>query len=615
MFIALGIAALIVIAVIYVEAPAVLTKTSTTSTGPPSYDSLTEYGDVFGCGCSSDPGLPPANASLLAESAYNSYPYQATPFVAGGISRQVGLGGIAYLGNVGNFEMYAVNIETQLEVYSAPMPNAPSNQIPSVAPYFHVEATRTIGGQPEVWATTPWDGVYGFLSVGAVNANYGFNETVPAKGQDGNVGTYSWAAPNLAIDEPRSILVTGPSVNTTGIPGRGLIEGWKLGTKNVTLSFASTSFKVESATQQWLTYLSPPQDGSNPGWELAQVNSIPHVWEFNGPSAVDLRTLPTSTVQSLLSNDWTAQSGNAVYSSGPDSNSSWVSDTATDTTYIVTSPPQTVSMNSAFNGPALFSSSIIALQTTTGNILWTFQLTPHDVWGWGCKGNIALVQATIGGTSQQVIAKQCENGYLFLLNPTTGALLYSGQMPGVSRVSGATIPNIMNQTQMKETLASITGASNSTRPVEVNNANISYDSNNKLLIGALDPRSSSLGSQTPLGNNWNSTAFAFDLSKLTFAWQAPVANQQFSFIMVASGIAYMGTIQGEIYVASTVTGSQLADIHAVQTITSILVMAGEHGQSGLVVAGRSEISKEVVETELFTPGGVGIAGSGVPTFG
>lgn len=610
MFIALGVAALIVISVIYYEAPAVLHPGASSTSGPPTYDSPTEYGDVFNCACSASPGIPPENASVLAESAYNSYPYQATPFVVGGISRQVGLGGVSYLANVGNYQIYAINIETQLAVYDVSIPNAPLTQLPEVTPYFHLEATRTIGGVPEVWLTTPWDGVYGFLSVGAVNANYGFNETIPAVGQDGNIGTYSYAAPNLAIDEPRSILVTGPSVNTTGIPGRGVVEGWKLGTKNATLAFGSTSFTVKSATELWQTYISPPQDSSASAWEIQQIGGMQHAWVFNGTGAVDLKTLSSSALQSVLANDWTPTSGSAVFSSGAESNSSWIADTANDVTYIATSAPQTSQPGSSFNGPALFSSSIIALKTTTGSLLWSFQFTPHDVWGWGCRGNIAMVDATVNGKTQQAIAKQCDNGYLYLLDPTTGALLYSSQVPGVARVDSAGIPNIMSPAQMQESYASLVSNSTAT-PIETNDANISYDASNKLLISAVDPLSASLGSPTR-STNTNSTAYAFDLSTLAFSWQAPIHNQQFSFIAIAAGVVYMGTYQGEILVASTVTGSLLQDIHAVQTVTSIMIMNGQHGQTGLVIAGHSVSSKYVVETELFTPYGASIAGPQTP---
>ena len=602
--IALGVAAIIILAAAYYEVPALLNRTSSASSSPTSsLDYPTEYGNTSNWAWSADTGLSAANASLLALKGYNSFPVQTTPFLAGGDSRQVALGGISYVANVGNYELYAMNIETQSEIYDVSLPNSPVTPLPFVLPFFHIGTTSALGSGPVVWVSTPWDGIYGFPSIQATKADYAFNVTAPQKGQDGNVGTYSWAAPNFAIDEQRQMVVAGLSVNTTGIPGRGFVEGLKLGNQNATLKFSGNSYLAKTATTAWgPLYLSPPQDGTDPGWELAQVNSIPHVWEFNGTSALDLRTLTAGALQAMLSNDWTAQSGRAVFSSGPESNSSWIADPSTDTTYIATSAPQSVSLNSSFNGPALFGSSIIALDTSNGSIRWTFQVTPHDVWGWGCKGNIAMVPATIGGAQEQVIAKQCENGYLFLLNPTTGHLLYSGQEPGVSRATGAQIPNVQNSQEMQTSLASLTGDGPTQVPTLAYGTNIAYDPVNHLLLGAVGRYASPLGAQTP-ASKWNSTAYGFNLANLALSWQAPVPNQDISYVGIADGVAYLATYQGEIYVVNALDGSQLKDIHADMTVTSLLVTNDVHGHPALAVSGYTIQTKQQTLSETFTPSG------------
>jgi len=596
--IAVGVLLIIALAAVYYEAPKVFTtSTSTSSSSAVAQGYTTEYGNADNWAWSANTGIPASNASVLSLNVYNSLPLQETPFLSGGAGRQVALSGISYVANVGNWEFYSWNIETQNEVYDVALPNAPNASLPYILPFFHMDITTQIGGAPNVWVSTPWHGIYAYGAASS-KVDYAFNATVPVQG---NRGTYSGAAPNFAIDETKQMIVTGLMVNTTGVPGRGYVEGWKIGGQNVTLSGATKP--TQTAIPTWTTYLSPPQDGTDPGWELTQVNSIPHVWEFNGTSAVDLRTLPASTLQSILANDWKATSGNTVFSAGPESNSSWIADPSTDTTYIATSAPQPVSLSNSFTGPALFSSSIMALDTNNGSIRWTFQVTPHDVWGWGCKGNIAMLPATIGGTQEQVIAKQCENGYLYLLNPSTGALLYSGQTPGVVRASGAQIPNVQSQSEMQSSLASLTGASPTQQPIVVYGTNIAYDPDNGLLLGASGRYSSPLGSQAAVAK-WNSTAYAFDLTHLTVAWKGPVPNEDFSYIGISNGVAYMATYQGDLYVVNTQTGSQLKDIHAALAVTSLFVTSGLHGHPGLVVLGNSIETKQLIETELFTPSGL-----------
>jgi hypothetical protein len=596
------VAALILVAAAYYEVPALLNRQSSAGS---SLNYTTEYGNADNWAWSADRAIPPSNASVLAVKGYNSFPIQATPFLAGGGSRQVALAGISYVANVGDYELFAMNIETQNQIYDVVLPNSPLNQLPFILPFFHITTTSQIGGAPHVWVSTPWEGVYAFPATGATRADYAFNATGLQKGQAGNVGTYSWAGPEFAIDESRQLAVVGLNVNTTGVPGRGFVEGFKIGNQTATLKFGGgTTFSVKTASPAWTTFLSPPQDGSNPSWELAQASSIPHVWEFDGSSALDLRTLPAATLKTILSADWTAQQGKQVFSSGPEANSSWIADPATDTTFIATSAPEPVSLNSSFDGPALFSSSIMALNTDNGSIRWTFQVTPHDVWGWGCKGNIAMVPATVAGAQKQVIAKQCENGYIFLLDPATGALLYSGQVPGMVRASGAKIPNIQDQQAMQSSLGSLTGASPSLSPRIAYGTNIAYDPDNGLLLGAVGRYSTALGAQAALGPRWNSTAFAFDLTKLSYAWQGPVLDHDFSYIGISNGVAYLATYQGDIYVASTQTGSQLKDIFAAEAVTSLLVTNGVHGHPGLVTVGNSIQTKQQIQMELFTPSGL-----------
>lgn len=617
MLIAILIAAMIAIAAAYVLAPYAFktstsgsSSTTTTSANVEAY--LNEYGNADNWAWSPDTGIPSSNASVLAEAAFNTYPVQTSPFLAGGGSLQVGLSGYSYIGNIGNYELYGMNIETQNEIYDVAIPNSPITPYPYLTPFFHIQATTSIGTLPEVWLSTPWAGIYGFQYVDATNANYGWNMTVPGSPQDlaGPSEGYSRAAPNFIIDQTRDIMVAGPEVNATGTPGRGFVEGWKIGSPtNVTLEFGQTVVNVTSATNVWTDWLSPPQNGGSgagASWDQQEIASIPYVWEFNGTGAVNLHTLPSSTLSSIISDDWAATPSSAVFSTGAESNSSWIADSSNGMTYIVTSPPETVSLSSSFTGPALLSSSIIGLDTVNGTIKWTFQFTPHDVWGWGCTGNIAMVPATIGGVSEQVLAKECGNGYLYLLNPKTGALLYSGQLPGVTRVSGAQIPNIMNQTAMQESLAQVSGASPKAQPVYLPWVNIAYDPSDGLLLGAVGDGSGQLGSEAPLPTTWNSTAFAFDLTSPHLEWSQPVPNVDFSYISIADGVAYMADYEGDILVATTQTGSQIWDIHAAMAVTSLFVEAGVHGQSALVVAGYTIATKQQIQSYTYTPAGLSI---------
>jgi hypothetical protein len=85
---------LIVIAAVYYEVPNIINRSSTSSGAGSSLNYTTEYGNANNWAWSADRAIPPANASALALKGYNSFPVQTTPFLAGGASRQVALGGI-----------------------------------------------------------------------------------------------------------------------------------------------------------------------------------------------------------------------------------------------------------------------------------------------------------------------------------------------------------------------------------------------------------------------------------------------------------------------------------------------------------------------------------------
>ena len=52
---------------------------------------------------------------------------------------------ISYLANVGNYELYGMNIETQNEIYDVPCPIRPLTPLPYVTPFFHIAATTSVG--------------------------------------------------------------------------------------------------------------------------------------------------------------------------------------------------------------------------------------------------------------------------------------------------------------------------------------------------------------------------------------------------------------------------------------------------------------------------------------
>lgn len=75
-------------------------------------------------------------------------------------------------------------------------------------------------------------------------------------------------------------------------------------------------------------------------------------------------------------------------------------------------------------GDNLFGNSVIALDARSGARRWHFQTVRHDLWDYDLPAPPGLLDVTIGGTRQPVLAQATKSGYLYLLNRVTGAPLF-----------------------------------------------------------------------------------------------------------------------------------------------------------------------------------------------
>jgi alcohol dehydrogenase (cytochrome c) len=71
----------------------------------------------------------------------------------------------------------------------------------------------------------------------------------------------------------------------------------------------------------------------------------------------------------------------------------------------------------------LYSASTVAFDADTGKIKWHFQATPEDAWDYDGVNELVLADLKIGGKSVPAMMKADRNGFFFVLNRETGALL------------------------------------------------------------------------------------------------------------------------------------------------------------------------------------------------
>ena len=307
--------------------------------------------------------------------------------------------------------------------------------------YHSLYYTSKVRGVPLIWVSANYHAIYAFNALTG-DVNLAFDSHIGDPGVPGNFGNYgagghAW----MAIDERRGIFVIGNAGSEGTSAGRGYFQGYDITQTPPTLL--------------WRTFIMPPQDGSDPTWSIKSVANMSNAWIFDAPdkTAVDLKSLPQSQVQSMLNNDWGNFGFNGTRSFagvGTGWGGSWTVDPATGIAYVGTAQPGPDWNATTRPGPNLWSASVLAIDDTTGKIVWAFKATPHDLWDFDCSWGVMLANSTSNGQTQKTIFKGCKNGYFYALNAATGKMLWYFDPPSIKRTPGTRLLNPLNATQMKQ---------------------------------------------------------------------------------------------------------------------------------------------------------------------
>jgi alcohol dehydrogenase (cytochrome c) len=78
-------------------------------------------------------------------------------------------------------------------------------------------------------------------------------------------------------------------------------------------------------------------------------------------------------------------------------------------------------------GDNLYSDSVLAVDPMTGERLWHFQFTPHDVWDYDGNTELFLVDVELDGETVPVVAQANRNGFFYLIDRRDGRFLRATQ--------------------------------------------------------------------------------------------------------------------------------------------------------------------------------------------
>jgi glucose dehydrogenase len=82
---------------------------------------------------------------------------------------------------------------------------------------------------------------------------------------------------------------------------------------------------------------------------------------------------------------------------------------------------------SARPGDNLYTSSLVALDVTTGEVRWHYQQVPQDVWGYDVASASVLFDVDVGGEAIPAVGIAGKTGWFYVHDRRSGALLYRSE--------------------------------------------------------------------------------------------------------------------------------------------------------------------------------------------
>ena len=239
-------------------------------------------------------------------------------------------------------------------------------------------------------------------------------KTPTCKDLEGNEGLFK------GLQSSGPVFDTNNRVLIYGTGGREAVEGGR---------GAFRGYNLDSGELLWTFYLMPPQDVGDPEWTIRVADKG---W-IQGIRATEIP-------ENILRNDWGECPDNCGFGKGDMGIGwgQWAVDEDNGVAYLATGNPSP-SWNATYRpGPNVFSNSVLAIETKTGNLLWWHQIVSHDLGDLDCSWNTVL--ANVDGIN--TVFKLCKGAYLYAMDAETGELLWSTDYhPHVKRGSMGPEPN------------------------------------------------------------------------------------------------------------------------------------------------------------------------------
>jgi alcohol dehydrogenase (cytochrome c) len=190
-------------------------------------------------------------------------------------------------------------------------------------------------------------------------------------------------------------------------------------------------------------------------------------------------------------------------------------------------------------GDDLYTSCLLALDPDTGRLKWYFQYSPHDLYDYDAVQTPVIVDANFKGRPRKLIVTANRNGFLYILDRTSGKFLFAKQFSnfqtwakGVDENGRPTSAGLVPDEQGVRVCPAAGGATNWYSPSYNPAAHMFYFRSLEacgIFRSKTEPFEEgrpyySTGTRLAPGESTKGYLDAFDLDKLDFAWRDPLVG-------------------------------------------------------------------------------------------
>ena len=267
-------------------------------------------------------------------------------------------------------------------------------------------------------------------------------------------------------------------------------------------------------------------------------------------------------------------------------------------------------------GSNLYTNSDVALDLRTGKLLWYFQYTPHDLHDWDANEPIVLVNAKWVGEDRKLLLHANRNGFLYVLDRTTGKPLMASRM--VDKMTwasgidpGTWLPQLLPANETTEqgvvTCPAVRGATNwystafnpATRlyyVMTVEDCTVYRKANDGGYSRYFDPASPA-----------KKILRAFDIETGKVIWQidmpGPVQSNYSGVLTTAGGLVFFGESSGGFAAVDAKTGNYLWHFETNHAIKASPMTYAIDGRQYVAIASGANVLSFALPDEPASVGG------------